>query len=395
MRSKSLGRIPKLRLHKPSGRAVVRLDGDDYYLGKFGSPESKDEYDRLIGEWMLRGRQAPSKPGRQSAEMSVGELIVAYVEYADGYYRKNGTPTGEYDCIRHSLKHLRRLYSSTSVTDFGPLALKNVREAMLNDSLCRPEINKRIGRIVRMFKWGVSNEFVPPMIHHALGQVAGLRRGRTKAREPKPIKPVGDSDIAAVKPFVSRQVWAMIELQRLTGMRPGEVCQMRWCDIDRSGTTWIYRPMSHKTEHHGHVRQVYIGPQAQQILTSWGNRAPNDFLFSPRDELAERSVARRESRKTRIQPSQQKRTRKKQPQRAPRERYFTDSYGRAIARGCEKARIPHWQPNQLRHTAATKIRKKYGLDAASVILGHRGVAITQVYAERDEARAIEVVKSIG
>jgi hypothetical protein len=144
MSSKSPGRIPKLRLHKPSGRVVVRLDGNDYYVGKFGSPESQDEYDRLIGEWMLRGRQAPSKPGRQSTEMSVGELIVAYVEHADGYYRKNGTPTGEYDCIRHSLKHLRRLYGTTSVTDFGPLALKNVREAMLNDSLCRPEINKRV-----------------------------------------------------------------------------------------------------------------------------------------------------------------------------------------------------------------------------------------------------------
>ncbi|MFN0019498.1 MAG: tyrosine-type recombinase/integrase [Pirellulaceae bacterium] len=395
MSPNSSGRVPKLRLHKPSRRAVVRFDGTDYYLGKYGSPESQNEYDRMVGEWMLRGRQAPPKANGRSSEMSVGELIVAYVTFADGYYRKNGQPTGEYDAIRYSLRHIRRLYGTTSVNRFGPLALKNVREAMLNDTLCRPEINKRIGRIVRMFKWGVSNEFVPPMIHHALSQVTGLRRGRTTAREPLPIKPVKISDVEAVKSYVSRQVWTMIELQRLTGMRPGEACQMRWCDIDRSQQPWMYRPMSHKTEHHGHVRQVFIGPKAQKILSAWLNRSPSDFLFSPKDELAERNVARRKSRKTRVQPSQQKRTKKIHPKRSPRERYSTASYGRAIARGCERAGIDGWQPNQLRHTAATRIRKEFGLDAASVILGHRGVAITQVYAERDEARAANVISQIG
>ena len=395
MSSNSSGRVPKLRLHKPSVRAVVRFDGTDFYLGKFGSEDSQNEYDRMVGEWMLRGRQVPAKRNGRSTEMSVGELIVAYVTFADGYYRKNGQSTGEYDAIRYSLRHLRKLYSNTRVSDFGPLALKNVREAMLKASLCRPEINKRIGRIVRMFKWGVSNEFVPAMVHHALSQVIGLRRGRTTAREPEPIKPVKDSDVDAVKPCVSRQVRAMIEVQSLTGMRPGEVCQMRWCDVDRSKDPWIYRPLSHKTEHHGHVRQVFIGPKAQRILTAWLHRSPNDFIFSPQEELAERSEARRKSRKSKVQPSQQRRRKKTAPKRSPRERYSTASYGRAIARGCENAGITHWQPNQLRHSSATRIRKEFGLDAASVILGHRGVAITQVYAERDEARAVNVIKQIG
>jgi len=43
----------------------------------------------------------------------------------------------------------------------------------------------------------------------------------------------------------------MIELQRLTGMRPNRVTAMRPVDIDRSQGTWIYRPARHKTEHHG------------------------------------------------------------------------------------------------------------------------------------------------
>jgi site-specific recombinase XerC len=57
--------------------------------------------------------------------------------------------------------------------------------------------------------------------------------------------------------------------------------------------------------------------------------------------------------------------------------------------------VPHWHPNQLRHSAATAIRKQFGLEAAQVILGHSRADVTQVYAERDSARAIEVVRKIG
>ena len=61
----------------------------------------------------------------------------------------------------------------------------------------------------------------------------------------------------------------MVDLQRITGMRPEEVCIMRTGDIDRSGSIWVYRPGSHKTEHHGHDRKVYLGPKAQEILRDW------------------------------------------------------------------------------------------------------------------------------
>jgi integrase len=50
----------------------------------------------------------------------------------------------------------------------------------------------------------------------------------------------------AVKPYLSRQVWAMIELQWTVGMRPGEACSMRGCDIDMTGQRLVYRPAQHK-----------------------------------------------------------------------------------------------------------------------------------------------------
>jgi len=60
-----------------------------------------------------------------------------------------------------------------------------------------------------------------------------------------------------------------------------------------------------------------------------------------------------------------------------------------------KAEVPHWHPNQLRHTAATRIRQRFDLDAARTAQGHRDPKTSEVYAERDEGRAAEVAREIG
>lgn len=65
--SRASTRVPKYAFHMGSGQAVVRLGGIDIYLGKHGSEESRAEYDRLIGEWVLQGRQTPGRPGSETA----------------------------------------------------------------------------------------------------------------------------------------------------------------------------------------------------------------------------------------------------------------------------------------------------------------------------------------
>jgi len=49
-------RKPSYRLHKASKQAIVTLSGQMYYLGEFGSPESKQRYLQLIGEWDENGQ---------------------------------------------------------------------------------------------------------------------------------------------------------------------------------------------------------------------------------------------------------------------------------------------------------------------------------------------------
>ena len=54
-----------------------------------------------------------------------------------------------------------------------------------------------------------------------------------------------------------------------------------------------------------------------------------------------------------------------------------------------------FRPNQIRHSYATRVRREHGLEAAQVLLGHEKADVTQIYAERDLALALEVAKKIG
>lgn len=389
-------RTPSYRLHRPTGQAVVTLNGRDSYLGRHGSPESKAEYDRLVAEWLCRGRRpSPAPESAAPSSLTVIELLLAYIRFADGYYRKAGVPTGEADNIRYAVRPLRRLYGPTNAGEFGPLALKVVRQSMIEAGLCRNEINRRTRHVIRVFGWGVENELIPPSVHHGLKAVKPLGKDRSPARESDPVKPVSDKFVDAIRPFVARQVWAMIELQRLSGMRPGEATIMRTIDLDMSGPIWEYIPGRHKTEHHGKARQIYFGPRAQAVLKPWLRADRSVYLFSPAEAQEERRAGRRRDRRSPITPSQQARKRKPKPARTPRERYDTNSYRHAVIAGCRKAKIDPWHPNQLRHNAATWLRKEFGLDVARVILGHSSSAVTEVYAEVDREKALSVMAKVG
>lgn len=403
------GKVPAYSRHRHSGQAVVRIDRVDHYLGPYGSPESHRRYERLIAQWrgrILDGQTNPEqRRGSDAVELTLGELVRRYRAFAQGYYVKDGRPTKEYVNMKYALRPLRRLYGSMPAGDFGPRALKVVRQSMIEADLSRSVINNRVNRIKRFFKWAASEELVSGSVYQAVQSLSALRFGRTAARETEPVTPVADEWVEAILPYLSPQVAAMVRLQRLAAMRPCEVVLMRACDIDRSGEIWIYEPYDHKNRWRGHRRLIPLGPQAQAIIRPFLTLKTDAFLFSPRQAEVWRNEQRRKQRQTPMTPSQAKRKPKASPQRAKRHRYDTDSYRRAITYGIRAANrqrerqhlpaVPAWFPLQLRHSRATEVRKKFGLEAAQVALGHARADITEVYAERNLDLAIRVAGQIG
>jgi integrase len=406
-------RIPKYRRHKGSGQALIQLGGERIYLGKYGSKASKEKYRRILAEWLeSHDRREPRRDsGCSGPGLSTNELILAYWRFAQTYYAKNGQPTKELECMREALRPIRELYGRTEAKEFGPRALKTVRQHMIDQGLARGVVNHRIGRIKRVFKWAVAEELVPPSVHHALQAVAGLRFGRTEARETEPIKPAAEEHVLALLPFVAPPVAAMVQLQWLTGIRSCELVIMRPCDIDMSGDVWIYEAYDHKNRWRGHRKLVALGPRAQAIIRPFMDRDKEAFLFSPREaeawRLARRPMHYKPARKTPIYPSElrarekaKQARRKRESKRPKRDHYDTASYRRAIVYGLRKARkagveIPHWHPHQLRHSRGTEIRKKYGIEAAQVALGHARADVTQVYAEKNLELAKRIAREMG
>src|SRR5262249_29452015 len=163
--------------------------GRDAYLGKYGSPASRAEYTRLLGEWAAGGGVLP--PGY---DLTVVELSAAFMRHAETHCRRpDGSPTSERENFKRVAGRLAAGYGRTPVKKSGPRPLKAVREKMIEDGMCRNVINSNVNRIRRIFKWGAANELVSPGVLQALQAVDGLRAGRSGARESEPVKPVPDA----------------------------------------------------------------------------------------------------------------------------------------------------------------------------------------------------------
>jgi hypothetical protein len=125
---KLINAVPAYCRHKKSGQAVVYIDGREIPLGTHGTAASREKYNAIIGEWLANGRTLPVPP----AEVTMLHFIAGFIKHAEAYYR---TPEGqiapEVQHYKYALKPLRLLYGRSPAADFGPLALKAIREKMI------------------------------------------------------------------------------------------------------------------------------------------------------------------------------------------------------------------------------------------------------------------------
>src|SRR5262245_33563891 len=219
--------VPVYRLHKQSGQAIVTLpDGfggrRDVLLGRYGTQESRKEYARVLTEWESNGRRLPQPAA--ASDITVNELALAYWRHAYDYYGWAQEPKrGDRASLKSALRVVRNLYGHTLARDFGPLALKACRARMIRKDWARTYINAQIDRVRRMFRWAAEEEMLSGGVYDNLAKVTSLRKGKCKARESDRVRPVRDEVVDTTLPFLHPVPRAMVELQRLTGMRPGEV----------------------------------------------------------------------------------------------------------------------------------------------------------------------------
>jgi len=208
-------RLPKYRRHKASGQAVVTINKRDIYLGDWKSPESRSEYKRIIREWQAN-HVTPTKPEPRVVRIpgiTVVELVAQFLDYADAFYvRPDGTPTGESQNFRDAVKPWVEMYGRDAVADLGPLALRAVRQAMIERGWSRNTINRQVERVRQVVRWGVGRELVSVLVPQALDQVEPLAAGKSKARETKPIRCVDPQLVEATLPYLQDVLGPLLEV---------------------------------------------------------------------------------------------------------------------------------------------------------------------------------------
>jgi len=345
--------VPSLKLHAKSGQFRAWIGGRYQYFGTDRGRASR-RYDRALAEWLSAGRPTASKI------VTVAELVTRFMENAETYYPSSGRYGGERVNFAYALGHLEPL-AKMPAESFGPQQLRAVREGMIAQGLARTTINGRIRRIRQVWRWGAAEGLIDSAVLTGLGALQQLKRGRTSASETAPVEPVHESHIEAVRRVVRPVVAAILDLQLLTAMRPGEVTTMRGCDIEWAGTFATYQPLSHKSAWRGKARSIELGPRSQAIVREWLQPDLMAYLFT---------------------------TKHGNP-------YAVRTLRTLVVRACEKAGVPEFSPNQIRHTALQRYRREFGIETARIVAGHSHMDTTMIYTARDRAIAREAAQRLG
>lgn len=362
-------RAPKLCRRKDTGRLFCtdpRTRKQVYFA-------SQMEYENWRSEFVARALEHrgpeihPVLAPPAGARLTVEQFGTAFLDHARVWYRKDGKPTSQVDGFRSVVRYLDAALGERRLVTLRATDIEAVLRHMIAAGLIRRTINAMLAKIKTMAKWGVKSEY---MTGETLGRILAVRplqAGRTAAKEKPKVGAVDPGTVLAVLEKLRPIPRAMVELQWLSGMRPGEVCRMRPAEIDRSREPWEYRPARYKTEHRHEGqpelrRLILFGGKCRAILEPLlKNAAPDQPLF-------------RTNRGTEYDAE--------------------DLWGHVI-RACKRAGVPRFAPNSLRHAAGTAVRRAYGIEAARVYLGHENLKTTEVYANSDLELARKVAEAMG
>lgn len=314
----------RILYHKASGQACILHQKKRHYLGKWDNhpgkpPEAvKRRFEAVIARLAMEAGTEPV------GSMLLSELAAAWVGWARTRYENPRTAQNLWFCV----KPLVDLFGTEPASSVGPRKVAQAQQLMAKQGRTRQGVNMATGYIGQMFAWGVAQEILHPDQLARLRAMQPLRHGAIEAPESPPREAVPLEVVKASLPFMSPTVAAMVRLQMLTGMRPGEVCSLTMSDIDRSNRErWVFTPRDHKTAHLGKVRSIPLLQPAMDILGPF-LRADGLPVFSPAEEIRRWREEKRAKRKTKVQPSQLDRS-KDNPEREPGDRYTTTTYRRA------------------------------------------------------------------
>ena len=329
--------------------------------------------------WRLWENAARQAAGGNAPTFTVNDLCDRWAAHAATYYAGSKEAV---DCVR-GLRLFREMFGNRPVEALTHPDMIAFRDALARKNYVRGTVNKYLGFAKRMFAWALDERIISAQTKAECTAIAPLKPHRGSVRESTPIEAVPDADVERTCAELVPSIADMVRVHRLCGARPDEMCQLNWQLVEKRGEVWLFRP-HHKNEWRNKPRVIVFGPRAQRILAKYEGEG---FVFSPQLAVAEQYNRIIAAAKCHRKPEKVKGV----PRKAG-ERWLVNAYARAITNAAARAGVAHWHPNQLRHTCATEVRRKFGIEAASAVLGHTlGLRITNRYSF--EAAEDEIIRA--
>jgi len=363
----------------------VKLPGDTKYRTyalkapgqKFATKDKKiaEELARFMYEKALL-----KSKGRYVDVNTIGQLVDSYISHLKEFFQ-NGSDRPQQ--ATYALNTLKKQFGNIPIDEFEIYHFDEYRLKLVQYGLAVKTVNDRCALVKAMCDWAAQKQVLSKSVAYGIRVIKPLKEGNYGVKASKKIKPIPIQWIAATCRHTTPVVAAMIKLHFYGAMRSTDVCTIRPCDIDqkslKNDELWVYYPPFHNEQSKGNKHRVLLGKRAQKILMPFLLRPKTTFCFTPEQSQNQRS---------------------KQTDKEYNNRYNKDSYRRAVLYAIAAAnkdreqrakqsgvnidKIGHWTPHQLRHTMATILREKEGLDATQSVLDHTSLEATQIYAERNE-----------
>jgi len=392
-------------------RATIAGKQKSFYLGRYGSPEAERKYRKFCASLMTDELLTTPEPA-----MSIAFLYHKFLNTIEG--KNDSESTG----LRRAIKYAVECFGDSLILDDFADDTRTIRIltefqqyllSIANDERVEPTgevygdqspkagqpryrktkkpwtytgINRMVKKWISVLRWGCRQGILPFAIFRVLDALKPLNARSGLPRSPE-VQPAADDALKAVLPYMTPTIREMVQIQRGTGMRAKEVCDLLVGDIDKTGDCWFVRTDKHKTA--AHLRYRYFAFSAEEtalLRQRCAGKKDTDHVFSQRENFAEFWAQQRAQRKTHVQPVQQQRGEERQNKRLQRYHdFFSErSYAQSIRTACRRARkagvdVADINPKSIRHAAYTEYSDKYGVELASKNAGHTSPRMADVY----------------
>jgi integrase len=360
--------------------AVVLIGGDESFTIEGNTGELVDAMREGCNETGLIAILSKIANGENSGialqktnkydPITVKQLYDQYWDWIPGNFPNEKQTKDDY---RKSCKDLLKLYGDMLAEKFGKKELIAVQDHLVGRGLKISTCNEYVIRMRRIFNWGSEKAIIDHAIADELEWVKLLEEGRTTAPPPEVREDVPIEVVKATLKFLPQMLQDMVTLQIEAAMRPSEIFNMKWGDIDTSDDVWIYEPSEYKEKRHVDYKPIGLTSICKEILQRYKDTPPNAIIFSQVRNANEMG---------------------KSTKRFKSEMFDRKKYLDFIKEATQKAGQPHWTPYQLRHRGATDIAEDTGEEVAQFTLGHTDKKTTKRYVHKKKERVKEKAKEV-